>query len=135
VALRRFDTRFFVVTVPPEQTAVIDTSEAVDHAWMTPAALIAAANAETMPVSQPTLCNLMELDACLHAHDSLAAMLENAKQRRIVPILPKLIQNAGTVVVLPWDPEYARLAGEGAPAGIEYPRVLLELPSRVGSRG
>lgn len=135
VVPRRFDTRFFVVTVPPEQTAAIDTIEAVDHAWMTPAALIAAANAGTMPVPQPTLFNLMELDACLDAHGSLAAMLESAKQRRVVPILPKLIQNAGTVMVLPWDPEYVNLAGESSPADIEYPRALLELPSRVSSRG
>ena len=81
-APRRFDTRFFAIVVPAEQTAAIDTIEAVDHAWMTPAALLAAAARGEMPVSQPTLYNLMELDNSLREHGALAAMLRAESDQR-----------------------------------------------------
>ena len=40
---RRFDTRFFLAPVPSDQCAVIDSTETIDHAWMSPAAIVAAA--------------------------------------------------------------------------------------------
>jgi 8-oxo-dGTP pyrophosphatase MutT (NUDIX family) len=132
-APRRFDTRFFAIVVPAGQTAAIDTIEAVDHAWMTPAALLAAAARGEMPVSQPTLYNLMELDNSLREHGALAAMLRAESDRKIAPVLPKMIREAQTVMVLPWDPQYAVLPGEGAPAGLEYPRRLRTLPSRMSA--
>lgn len=133
-APRRFDTRFLAIVVPAGQTADIDTIEAVDHAWMTPAALLAAAARGEMPVSQPTLYNLMELDNSLREHGALAAMLRAESDRKIAPVLPKMIREAQTVMVLPWDPEYAALPGEGAPAGLEYPQRLRALPSRLTMR-
>jgi 8-oxo-dGTP pyrophosphatase MutT (NUDIX family) len=128
---RRFDTRFFAIVVPAGQTAAIDTIEAVDHAWMTPAALVAAAMRGEMPVSQPTLYNLMELDNSLREHGALAPMLKSEADREIAPVLPKMIREAQTAMVLPWDPEYAVLPGEGAPPGLEYPKRLHALPSRM----
>ena len=74
-APRRFDTRFFVAAVPPGQTARIDTMETSDHAWMRPADVIEAAVQARMPVSQPTLFNLMELQTSLDTHGSLPALL------------------------------------------------------------
>lgn len=130
-APRRFDTRFFAIVVPPEQTAAIDTIEAVEHTWMTPAALLAAAELREMPISQPTLYNLMELDSSLRTHGSLAAMLKAEANRTIAPIMPRMIREAQTVMVLPWDPGYSELPGEGVPQGIEYPQRLRELPSRL----
>lgn len=130
-APRRFDTRFFVIPVPPRQTAAIDTIEAVDHAWLSPAAIIAASTARTMPVSQPTLYNLMQLDASLREHSSLGALLSHVAQQRIMPVLPKMIRDVETTMVLPWDPQYPQLAGEGAPPHLQYPRTLLNLPSRM----
>lgn len=133
-APRRFDTRFFLATVPAEQRAAIDAVEAVDHAWQSPSALIEAAMTGAMPVSQPTLYNLMELDASLRRHESLDALLSAETQRHIAPVLPKLIREQHTVMVLPWDPDYRNVTGESAPAHVIYPRTLRELPSRMTQR-
>lgn len=137
---RRFDTRFFLAAIPPGQTATIDTVEVVEHAWATPAALIAAAEAGTMRVSQPTLCNLMELDAGLRQHQSPSALLSAQTARRIAPVLPKIlketdIHGTNTVMVLPWDPDYRNVTGESAPEFIEYSHTLKNLPSRMTQRG
>lgn len=130
-APRRFDTRFFIARVPHEQTATIDTVETVDQAWMSAAAIIQAADTHKMPVSQPTLYNLMQLDAGLRERGSLDALLSSVARQRIAPVLPKMIRGSETTMVLPWDPQYSQLDGEGAPPHLEYPHALLALPSRM----
>lgn len=128
---RRFDTRFFLAPVPSDQHAVIDTTETIDHAWMSPAALVAAAQAGNMPVSHPTLYNLMELDASLQQHGSLQTLLAAEAQRRVVAILPKMVHQAQTAMVLPWDPSYRNFSGESVPEHLEYPARLRALPPRM----
>jgi 8-oxo-dGTP pyrophosphatase MutT (NUDIX family) len=128
---RRFDTRFFLAPVPSDQRAVIDTTETVDHAWMSPAALIAAAQAGAMPVSHPTLYNLMELDASLQQHGSLQELLAAESQRNVVAILPKMIREEQTAMVLPWDPFYRNFIGDSVPEHLEYPARLRALPPRM----
>lgn len=128
---RRFDTRFFAIRVPPGQSATVDTTETVDHAWLTPAALLAAAAAGSMPLAQPTLYNLMVLEASLRVFGSLPAALAEQAQRQIVPVLPKVQRTESTLMVLPWDPQYLEIPGENAPQQIAYPQWLSSLPSRV----
>lgn len=129
---RRYDTRFFVAAVPPGQIAAIDTTETVEHAWMRPAAVIEAARGQGMPITPPTLFNLIELDTTLRRLGSLSALLHQAQQRTIVPVLPKVIREGSSrTIVMPWDPEYARLPGAGVPDGITYPANLRALPPRV----
>jgi 8-oxo-dGTP pyrophosphatase MutT (NUDIX family) len=131
VVPRRFDTRFFLAPVPSDQRAVIDSTETIDHAWMSPDALIAAAQAGSMPVSHPTLYNLMELDASLQQHGSLQALLSAQTQRRVVAILPKMVHEEQTAMVLPWDPFYRNFLGESAPEHLEYSARLRALPPRM----
>lgn len=128
---RRFDTRFFLAPVPSDQCAVIDSTETVDHAWMTPAALIAATHAGNMPVSHPTLYNLMELDASLQQQGSLQGLLAAESQRRVVAILPKMVHEEQTAMVLPWDPFYRNFVGDSVPEHLEYPARLRALPPRM----
>jgi 8-oxo-dGTP pyrophosphatase MutT (NUDIX family) len=130
-APRRFDTRFFLALAPAAQSAQIDTIEAVEHAWMTPAALITAAEREAMPVSHPTLYNLMELEAALRASGSLGACLRSARARRVPPVLPKVMREGTPMMVLPWDADYPSLPGDAAPPELEYPNELRALPSRM----
>ncbi|HET9445029.1 MAG TPA: hypothetical protein VFO35_02160 [Steroidobacteraceae bacterium] len=131
---RRFDTRFFLAPAPSDQRVVIDTTETVDHAWMSPAALVAAASAGTMPVSHPTLYNLMELDASLQEHGSLQTLLAAEAQRNVVAILPKMVHEEQTAMVLPWDPFYRNFLGESVPEHLEYPARLRSLPPRMIAR-
>jgi 8-oxo-dGTP pyrophosphatase MutT (NUDIX family) len=130
-APRRFDTRFFAAAVPRGQVARIDAVEASDHAWLQPETVIEAAQDGRMPVSQPTLFNLMELRNSLREHGSLSALLEGETRREIFPVLPKMLRDAQTVMLLPWDPDYADAPGEGAPVGIAYPERLRALPARM----
>jgi 8-oxo-dGTP pyrophosphatase MutT (NUDIX family) len=134
VVPRRFDTRFFLAPVPSDQHVVIDTTETVDHAWMSPAALVAAASAGNMPVSHPTLYNLMELDASLQEYGSLQALLSAETQRSVVAILPKMVHEEQTAMVLPWDPFYRNFVGDGVPEHLEYPARLRALPPRMIAR-
>jgi 8-oxo-dGTP pyrophosphatase MutT (NUDIX family) len=131
VVPRRFDTRFFIAAVTSDQDAVIDSTETVDHAWMSPAALIAAAHAGSMTVSHPTLYNLMELDSSLQQHGSLQALLAAEAKRSVVAILPKMVHEEQTTMVLPWDPFYRNFVGESVPAHLEYPAHLRALPPRM----
>jgi 8-oxo-dGTP pyrophosphatase MutT (NUDIX family) len=130
-APRRFDTRFFAAAVPGGQVARIDTIEASDHAWMRPGDALEASERGRMPVSQPTLFNLMELENCLRVHRSLDAFLQGERTRTIVPVLPKMLREGKTTMLLPWDPEYAQAPGEGAPRDIDYPSRLRSLPPRL----
>jgi 8-oxo-dGTP pyrophosphatase MutT (NUDIX family) len=131
VVAKRFDTRFFVARLPPEQVPAIDAIEATELVWMTPAALIAAARDDAMTLSPPTLFNLMELDASVRHHVSLDEILAAETQRDIVAVLPKLVRGERNVLVMPWDAEYHMLIGSGAALENSYPERLRALSSRV----
>jgi 8-oxo-dGTP pyrophosphatase MutT (NUDIX family) len=130
VVPKRFDTRFYLAALPPGQLATIDSIEATELCWQTPAALIAAAHDGTMTLSRPTLYNLMELDASVRQHVSLNAILAAETQRDVAPVLPK-IRRAERMIVMPWDSEYQMLAGDGVSPDITYPQCLRSLPSRT----
>lgn len=131
---KRFDTRFYLAALPPEQVAAVDAIEATDMIWMTPAALISATHDGAMTVSRPTLYNVMELDASVRQHVSLSAILRAEAQRDVVPVLPKLLRGEPRMIIMPWDKEYHSLAGGGLPQPKLYPQRLLSLPSRVTER-
>jgi 8-oxo-dGTP pyrophosphatase MutT (NUDIX family) len=131
VVPRRFDTRFFIAAVPSDQNAIIDSTETVDHAWMSPAALIAAAHADTLTVAHPTLYNLLELDSSLQQHGSLQGLLAAEAKRSVVAILPKMVHEEQTAMVLPWHPFYRNFVGESAPEHLEYSARLRALPPRM----
>jgi 8-oxo-dGTP pyrophosphatase MutT (NUDIX family) len=134
VVPKRFDTRFFLASMPPDQVAAVDAIEATDMRWMTPAALIAAAHDGTMTVSRPTLYNLMELDASVRQHVSLNAILRAEAQREVVPVLPKVVKTEQRMIVMPWDTEYHSFPGSGVSQHKLYPQRLLSLPSRTSER-
>lgn len=130
----RFDTRFYLASLPPRQAAAVDSVEATDMTWMTPAALIAASYDNKMTVSVPTLYNLMELDASVRQHVSLDAILRAEARRDIAPVLPKMHRGETKMIVMPWDAEYHSLAGSGVSRNASHPQRLLTLPSRMSAR-
>jgi 8-oxo-dGTP pyrophosphatase MutT (NUDIX family) len=134
VVPKRFDTRFYLASLPSEQVAAVDEIEATHMSWMTPAALIAAAHDGTMTVSRPTLYNLMELDASVRQHVSLSEILRAEAQRDVVPVLPKVLRGEQRMIVMPWDTEYHSSPGSGVLQHRLYPQRLLALPSRVSER-
>src|SRR4030095_11514749 len=93
---RRFDTRFYLAPVPSDQRAVIDSTETIDHAWMSPAAIVAAALTGDMPVTHPAQYNKKERDASSQKHSSLQELLIAESQRSVVAILPKMVHEEQT---------------------------------------
>lgn len=126
---RRFDTHFFIAAVPPGQTSVIDDIEAVEQAWMRPAALIAASLGGTLSITTPTMGATVELAAALQEHATLASLLAAQAGRDVISIMPKVIPGTRTVI-MPWDPEYPDIPGEGITPDRQFPAELRSLASR-----
>jgi ADP-ribose pyrophosphatase YjhB (NUDIX family) len=116
VAPRRFDTRFYVAVTEPTRIVTLDEREHVALRWLTPEAAAAAALAGSLPMSPPTFFVLEDLRLTLAVHGSLERLLQRERARQVPPITPRLApQGPGFDAVLPWEPEYAALAGEGEP--------------------
>jgi 8-oxo-dGTP pyrophosphatase MutT (NUDIX family) len=119
---KRFDTRFFVAPLPPGQVASADLSELTEHAWINPASVATAIERGEIVVVPPTLLTLEDLDESYGRHGSLAAMLEGERGRATPPVMPRIEVREGDVrVVMPWDPGYAEVPGEGCSAGQDFP--------------
>lgn len=135
---RRYDTRFFLVAAPPLQSVTVEageidgTGETVESAWMRPADLIASAQRGEMPISNPTLCNLHELQAAIVQRGSLPELLKQEAARIVVPVLPKMLRESDVLtIILPWDPDYDSSPGEGIALDSAYQGALRALPSRM----
>ena len=132
-APRRFDTRFFVAAAPASHAIEADTYETTECDWMSPASLLSAAARGDMKIAQPTRCNLEVLQAAIARHGTLDALLRGEATRRVSPILPKL-HNDGqrTLIVYPWDPNYASVPGEHiSDPDLYYEPALVATLSRV----
>ena len=127
---RRYEARFFLADLAAGEAgdAAADGHETVDGRWASAEEILAQWAAGAVDLPPPTLCTLLRLaDARLAGLRGLAAEVVRA------PLVPKGLLLAGAdgearlAVVLPHDPEYAALAGEGAP----MPERALDLPVRL----
>jgi 8-oxo-dGTP pyrophosphatase MutT (NUDIX family) len=101
VDTRRFDTRFFVTRVPPEQTPAHEPAESTESTWITAAAALAAAARDDIILPPPTWATLRELEPFTSVDDVLAW----ARTRKVVRREPTLVEDADTrMLVLPGDP-------------------------------
>ncbi len=83
---KRFDTRFFVVVAPPDQTPAEDGNEATRLTWSTPAAAVEAQRRGEAVVIFPTRRNLADLGRFTTAADAWrAAAAGEVEHRRIQP--------------------------------------------------
>jgi 8-oxo-dGTP pyrophosphatase MutT (NUDIX family) len=122
---KRFDARFFVAAAPAGQTARHDTVETVEHMWTRPGDVLARYAAGEIKLPPPTIRTLEDLAP----HATVEAALAWAGGCVLRPIMPKLVPVDDTLaIVLPWDPEYATLPGEGIPLDPAQP------PARPPSR-
>jgi 8-oxo-dGTP pyrophosphatase MutT (NUDIX family) len=128
---KRFDTRFFVVQAPPGQEASVDRSELTHHAWLDRQAIETHIASGEMRMAPPTLATLQDLWRSHARHGGVERMLGHERTREVPPILPKAVRvNDAVEVVLPWDPGYTAMPGEGAAVLQRYPDYLAALPSR-----
>ena len=119
---RRFDTRFFVVPVPAGQSAQADYSELTEHAWINPATAATALEHGELAVPPPTLLTLEDLRDCYAAHGNLETMLVAESRRATPAVMPRIeLRGDDYRVVMPWDPDYSQVPGEGCPIAQEFP--------------
>ncbi len=130
---RRFDTRFFALTVPPDQEASVDRGELTHHAWLTESAVRTHLASGEMKMAPPTRATLQDLWSSHRLHGGLAAMLQAERTRTVPPILPKMVEVSAEdlEIVLPWDGRYAQTPGEGCQTLACYPDYVTALPSRM----
>jgi 8-oxo-dGTP pyrophosphatase MutT (NUDIX family) len=109
----RFDTRFFLATVPSHQAAVHHAAELAGSEWIRPAAALGKAERGEWTMILPTLRNL----ATIAGFSSIAEAEEAGRRRReIATQKPRILRRPeGIQVVLPGDDGWEEAAGEAAP--------------------
>ena len=99
----RFDTHFFLATMPDGQVAAIDGEECVDLGWFTPAAALAAHGSGDIVLVFPTIKHLEQLSEFA----SVDALMAHARGREVQPIQPRvLLEGEVARIVLPGEPGY-----------------------------
>lgn len=124
VERRRFDTRFFVATMPIDQHTKHDDRESTASEWFSPAGALEAYAAGAIVLPPPTFRCLEELSE----YTTIDGVIREARSRVPRPLLPKIRQVEGSLAILmPWDPLYEDTEGEGLPCPDADPQV----PSRI----
>jgi 8-oxo-dGTP pyrophosphatase MutT (NUDIX family) len=112
-APRRYDARFFVARAPDGQEPLHDARETTSAEWMAPGDALARSAAGTLVLTPPTARTLEELGDL----GSCIRILESARARRVVPIIPKVVQIGDRMGVLyPGDVDYERTDPGGSVA-------------------
>ncbi len=99
---QRFDTVFFLATMPPGQEASADHQETSQGLWLGPEQALAENLAGRVELAPPQVRMLGELAAC----DGLESLWRAPVD--LAPVRPRLwLGSGGRVVMLPWDRDYA----------------------------
>ena len=100
IDVRRFDTRFFVARMPPDQTPAHDDTETTHGVWVTPGDALARCRRGETSLPPPTWTTLRELEP-LRTVDQVVAW---ARRRRIQRREPQLVESGNRRwLVLPGD--------------------------------
>jgi 8-oxo-dGTP pyrophosphatase MutT (NUDIX family) len=131
---RRYFARFYLARLAEGEAedAAADGHETHEGRWATPADILAAWAREEVDLPPPTLCTVMRLAD--HRRAGLIGLPPEVVRDPILPkgfFQPDPAGEAQLVVVLPHDPAYPELEGEGVPAP---PRVV-DLPRRLVRAG
>src|SRR5712692_10510158 len=92
---RRWDTRFLIGRMPPDQEAVVDGTETVSCAWFTPRAALAAYEAGAISLIPPTVRTLDDLGR----FGSIEEALDDARRRVVRAMRPEVVVEGGTVTI------------------------------------
>jgi hypothetical protein len=96
----RFDTHFFLASLPEGQEPRVDGEECVDLGWFTPRAALDAAHREEIVLVFPTIKHLEQLERFASAD----AVLDHARGRDVEPVVPHVVMDGEVArVVLPDD--------------------------------
>jgi 8-oxo-dGTP pyrophosphatase MutT (NUDIX family) len=99
----RYDTWFFLATVPVGAEPRVDGAEVVDARWFEPAAALAAARAGDILLVFPTIKHLEQLSGFA----SVDELLAHARGKTVGPVQPRVLGTGETArIVLPGEPGY-----------------------------
>ena len=102
---RRYDTRFFLATLPADQAGFEPelTDEMTDFVWLTPERAIELFRSGRLPMLFPTRVTLQ----ALAEFPSIEEMVAVFATKRVEPLTPRLLIKGNSIrPVLPGDPEY-----------------------------
>lgn len=99
----RYDTWFFLATMPPGQEPRIDGQEVVDAGWFSPAAALAASQRDEILLVFPTIKHLEQLSI----FGSAGELLAHARAQTVQPVQPRVLGQGETArIVLPGEAGY-----------------------------
>jgi 8-oxo-dGTP pyrophosphatase MutT (NUDIX family) len=99
----RYDTWFFLATVPVGAEPRVDGAEVVDARWFEPAAALAAARSGDILLVFPTIKHLEQLSGFA----SVDELLAHARGKTVGPVQPRVLGTGETArIVLPGEPGY-----------------------------
>ncbi|MGO9489810.1 MAG: NUDIX hydrolase [Solirubrobacteraceae bacterium] len=99
----RFDTHFFLATLPDGQEASVDGEECVDLGWFTPRAALDAHDAGEILLVFPTIKHLEQLDEFA----TVTELLAHARGRAVLPVEPRVVVEGEVArILLPGDEGY-----------------------------
>jgi 8-oxo-dGTP pyrophosphatase MutT (NUDIX family) len=103
VVRTRFDTHFFLASLPPGQEPRVDGEECVELGWFTPAGALAAHRAGKIQLVFPTIKHLEQLSPFATA----AELLAYARGRTVEAVQPRVVVEGEVArVLLPGEPGY-----------------------------
>jgi 8-oxo-dGTP pyrophosphatase MutT (NUDIX family) len=98
---KRFDTRFYLLSVPDGQEGAHDNHETTTSFWATPSDVLCRWQREEVVLAPPTVW-MLGLFSGLKSTESAFAVAERTS---LEPVLPCFVEHAGTTVLtLPGDP-------------------------------
>ena len=101
---KRFDTRFFVSSVPAGQVAVHDDIETTDSAWLSPRSALVQYWAGQIELAPPQIMSLVQLSR----HASVGSVLLEARSRLPPLIAPEPFdEDGGRVICYPGDARHS----------------------------
>jgi 8-oxo-dGTP pyrophosphatase MutT (NUDIX family) len=99
----RFDTHFFLATLPDGQEPQVDGQECVELRWLTPAGALQAHRAGEIELVFPTIKHLEQLGE----FPSVDALMAYARGRDVQPVQPRVVLEGEVArILLPGDPGY-----------------------------
>jgi 8-oxo-dGTP pyrophosphatase MutT (NUDIX family) len=99
----RFDTHFFLATLPEGQEPQVDGEECVDLGWFTPAGALAAHAAGDILLVFPTIKHLEQLSE----FGSVGELLSYARGREVLPVEPHVVMEGEVArILLPGEAGY-----------------------------
>jgi 8-oxo-dGTP pyrophosphatase MutT (NUDIX family) len=99
----RFDTHFFLATLPAGAEPAVDGEECVDLGWFTPGAALAAHAAGEILLVFPTIKHLEQLADFA----SVTELLDHARGREVLPVEPHVVMEGEVArILLPGEAGY-----------------------------